>query len=327
MYATIRRAAIPCLILSLATGCAERGGISSRGDAVDRALMAYSASMRPNSTRLAANQTSRNADPAPPSTESPPPGETTTQPQSTSNVPPGYWRPNLARQTGGELKQFLKRDGWVGFRSAFWNAENALVLAGAMGASVAMREGGVDDAVRRRTVGEFKLGDADETIQIIGHPATHFAGAGLLWLGSAAFQDAREHEVARALGEALIVNGVTTMALKVSTNTRGPDEDNRAWPSGHTSSVFTTAAVFNEYYGPWVGVPSLALAGLVGYQRIDSRVHDFSDVTFGAVLGYVVGTSVARDRKGELPELFGMKVVPYADPTTGASGLALLKSW
>ncbi len=94
-----------------------------------------------------------------------------------------------------------------------------------------------------------------------------------------------------------------------------------------TSSAFTAAAVLNEYYGPWVGVPSLALAGLVGYQRIDSRVHDFSDVVFGAMMGYIVGTSIARNDKAEFPELFGMKVLPYVDPYTGASGIALLKTW
>lgn len=242
-------------------------------------------------------------------------------------APIGYWRPTLVRQAGGEFKAFMKHDGWMGFKHAFWDLENALVLAGAMGASIAIREGGVDDAVRRRTEGEFKFGDLDETVQIIGNPATHFAGAGLLWLGSAATKDLKNHEAARALGEALVVNGLTTVALKLATNTRAPDTDNRAWPSGHTSSAFTTAAVLDEYYGPWVGVPSLALAGLVGYQRIDSRVHDLSDVAFGAVLGYVVGRSVAREQKGEFPELFGMKLIPYTDPNTGATGLALLKSW
>ncbi len=43
------------------------------------------------------------------------------------------------------------------------------------------------------------------------------------------------------------------------------------------------------------------------------------------MLGYVVGTSVARDNKAEFPEIFGMKLVPFADPETGASGLALMK--
>jgi membrane-associated phospholipid phosphatase len=143
----------------------------------------------------------------------------------------------------------------------------------------------------------------DEPIQLLGHPGTHFAGAGALWLASALAKDMKQHEVAKSLGSALAVNGITTMALKVAANSTAPNGDAMAWPSGHTSSSFTVAAVLNEYYGPWVGIPSLALAGLVGYQRIDSRVHDFSDV------------------------VFGMTLLPYADPYTGASGLALMKSW
>jgi membrane-associated phospholipid phosphatase len=167
----------------------------------------------------------------------------------------------------------------------------------------------------------------DETLQIIGYPGTHFAAAGALWLGSALTRSEREHEVARSMGQALIVNGVTVWLLKVSADTRGPDGDDEAWPSGHTSSAFTVAAVLNEYYGPWAGVPALALAGLVGYQRLDSRTHDFSDVVFGAVMGYVVGSSIARENKAEMPEIFGMKLVPLADPTTGSTGLALMKSF
>lgn len=242
-------------------------------------------------------------------------------------MPEGYWRADIWHQMGYEAKELATRSFWRGFKTSYWKLENALLLTAAMGASITIRETGVDDAIRRRTHGQYELGHMDETIQVLGHPGTHFAAAGVLWLGSAIFKDEKQHEVAKALTEALAVNGASTLLLKVATNTRAPDGEDYAWPSGHTSSAFAAAAVLNECYGPLVGVPSLALAGLVGYQRIDSRVHDFSDVVFGAVLGYVIGTSIARDHKAELPELFGMKVIPYADPETGASGIALVKQW
>ncbi len=316
--------------------CAGCSG-GSRLDAVDmaNALEEYASSAKRELRPLQQASTSN----APFARDAPvvylsafPPGSSDSQPASSiegSGDPRllGYWRPNLARQAGGELKQFAKHDGWMAFKDAYWRVDNALILAGTLGASIAIRESGADDAVRRRTAGEFKMGDMDETVQILGHPGTHFAAAGLVWAASGVSQDLKSHEFSRALGEALIVNGVTTMALKVGTNTRAPDGDNRAWPSGHTSSAFTTAAVINEMYGPEAGLPSLALAGLVGYQRIDSRVHDFSDVVFGAVLGYVVGSSVAREQKGAHPEIWGLKILPYADPQTGATGLALFKSW
>jgi membrane-associated phospholipid phosphatase len=175
--------------------------------------------------------------------------------------------------------------------------------------------------------GHRQLGDADEPLQLLCHPGTHFAGAGVLWLTTALTKDAQGHEFSRALVEALSVNGVTVLALKTAANTRAPDNERYAWPSGHTSSIFTVAAVVNEFYGPLAGVPAFAVAGLCGYQRLDSRVHDFSDVVFGAMLGYVVGTSVARDEKAQFPEIWGMKVIPYVDPENGATGLALMKSW
>lgn len=238
-------------------------------------------------------------------------------------LPEGYWRRDLWHQMGHEAKEFGTHGFWKGFKTSFWDLENALWLTAAMGASITIRETGVDQTIASRTKGHRQLGDFDEPIQILGNPATHFAGAGVLWLSSTLTQDAKQHEVARKMAQALAVNGVSTLLLKVSANTTAPNGDEMAWPSGHTSSAFTAAAVLNEYYGPLVGIPSLALAGLVGYQRIDSRVHDFSDVIFGGMMGYVIGSSIAREGKAELPELFGMKLIPYTDPETGAAGLAL----
>lgn len=257
------------------------------------------------------------------------PAGAATQPSERVATSPreGYWRQDIWHQMGHEAKDLVAHRFWKGYKTSFWDLENALVLTATMGASVAIRETGVDDTVRDRTKGHRQLGDLDESIQLLGNPGTHFAAAGVLWVTSAAMKDVKQHEVAKKLTEALAVNGVTTMLLKVAVNTRAPDDEPYAWPSGHTSSAFTAAAVLNEYYGPWVGVPSLALAGLVGYQRLDSRVHDFSDVVFGGMMGYIIGTSIARDGKAEFPELFGMKVIPYVDPETGASGLALYKQW
>ena len=249
------------------------------------------------------------------------------EPQKLAAVPEGYWRKDVWHQMGHEARDFGTRDLWRGFQTSFWDVENALVLTAALGVSITLRETGVDDTIRRRTDGHRQLGDFDEPIQILGNPGTHFAGAGVLWLTSTLIEDEREHEVAKSLIQALAVNGLTTVALKGATHTTAPNGSDFAWPSGHTSSAFTVAAVVNEHYGPWVGVPAFALAGLVGYERIDSREHDFSDVVFGAVLGTIIGTSIASDEEARFPEIFGMQVVPFTDPQTGATGLALMKSW
>ena len=248
-------------------------------------------------------------------------------PDAVLGIPKEYWRQDLWHQMGNEAKAFGTDNLWRGFKTSFWDLENALLLTAAMGASVTIRETGVDDTIRSRIYGHNQLGDAREVIQVLGNPATHFAGAGILWLTSTLNEDVEQHEVAKSLAEALTVTGMTTLGLKFTAGTREPDGDKYGWPSGHTASSVAVAAVLNEHYGPLVGLPCFALAGLVGYERLDSREHDLSDVVFGAVLGYVVGTSVARDQKAQFPELWGMTVVPFTDIETGANGIALMKSW
>ena len=240
---------------------------------------------------------------------------------------PSYWCDSLTDQAAAELKLFVRESFWDGFRVAFWDVQNAAALAATFGASLAIRETGVDATIAGRIRRHRQLGNFDEPIQLLGNPGTHFAATVVLCLVSTLRHDQQQHELARTLTRALAVNGFSTALLKASTNTSAPDGGRFAWPSGHTSSSFTVAAVLNEYYGPKVGIPAIALAGLVGYQRLDSRVHDFSDVVFGAVLGWVVGTSIARDDRASPPELLGLELVPWQDVETGITGIALRRSW
>lgn len=260
--------------------------------------------------------------------------QATTQP---TYVPPKHatnptaldypWQADLGDQIAFEAREFASRGLWRGFERSFWDVENALVLSAALGTSITLRETDVDGSLTRRRGSAPRLGSFSEPIQLLGHPGTHFAATGVLWLGSALARDAESHEVSKSLATALSVNALTTLGLKAATNTRRPNGERFGWPSGHTSSAFTAAAVIHEHYGALAGIPSFALAGLVGYQRIDAREHEFSDVVFGALLGTVIGSAVARDCEARFPELFGLEVIPFTDPHTGAAGLALHKSW
>ena len=66
-----------------------------------------------------------------------------------------------------------------------------------------------------------------------------------------------------------------------------------------------------------------AFAAFVGYERIDARNHDFSDVISGALIGMAIGHAVAENHKARV---FGMDVIPYVDPRGGV-GVALSKRW
>lgn len=59
-----------------------------------------------------------------------------------------------------------------------------------------------------------------------------------------------------------------------------------SFPSGHSSSAFTTAGALSQVYSKWyVIAPAYLWAGSVGYSRMYLGVHYPSDVAAGAVLG------------------------------------------
>ena len=127
--------------------------------------------------------------------------------------------------------------------------------------------------------------------------------------------------------KALSVNGALTLGLKLVRNNRTPNDKWLGWPSGHTSSSFTVAAVLDEIYGPEVGFPAYLGAGFVGYRMMDSGDHWASDVIFGAVLGYLVGHHVAG--KDKQLEIAGFDVIPYIDTNNDESvmGISLTKQF
>jgi len=207
----------------------------------------------------------------------------------------------------------------------FLRADNmtALLLAG--GASIAMHNTDADDNL----VGNFERhrvfqGFTDESLNVIGSPGTHFAATGLWYALSAENQDEFNQERAWTMMTALAVNGLVTVGLKAVVDNETPNNKSWAWPSGHTSSSFTVASVLDEFYGPTVGIPAYALAGLVGYRMMDTGDHWASDVVFGATLGWVVGHSVAG--KHRRLELAGFEVLPYTASNNGpVMGVNLVK--
>jgi hypothetical protein len=213
------------------------------------------------------------------------------------------------------------RDLWRDTKQVFGDKTNAVVLLLAGGASLALRPE-VDDDIedkfnRSRSLSEG-WGDAAGAL---GNPSIHFAYAGTAYIYSVLAEDEENYQRSKTLISALIINGVTTTILKVAANTESPNGEELGWPSGHTSSTVALAAVLDEFYGPWAGVPLYGLAGLVAYERLDDNEHHLSDVVFGAALGYIVGKTVVRGRH---PEILGGRITPYISPA-GGSGIAWVR--
>jgi membrane-associated phospholipid phosphatase len=128
--------------------------------------------------------------------------------------------------------------------------------------------------------------------------------------------------------QAMIVTGAYTSILKYSVQRTRPDGSNSlSFPSGHTSSAFSLAAVANRHYGWKVGVPAYVLASGIGLSRIEKDKHYLSDVLAGATLGIIVGRTVARV-DGERPAKKRLvSVGPATDPHGQGVGLGLSASW
>ena len=87
-----------------------------------------------------------------------------------------------------------------------------------------------------------------------------------------------------------MLNQAVTIGLKYATGKSRPNNNGeRAFPSGHTSTTFQSAAFIQKRYGWKYGIPAYALAGFTGYSRINAQKHDGWDVLAGAVIG--IGSS------------------------------------
>jgi len=126
--------------------------------------------------------------------------------------------------------------------------------------------------------------------------------------------------------DAFLVNGVYTSVLKVAVGRERPNgQDEKSFPSGHTSNAFALAAVVERHYGWKAGVPAYALASAVGVSRLQRNKHYLSDVLAGATLGYLVGRTVVRvnGRPLEAPKGPQVSVSPVVGRRTRALMVAV----
>ncbi len=204
--------------------------------------------------------------------------------------------------------------------AANWN--NALILAMAAGGAIVVRQD-LDGKVRVNTARHpNRWGEASKTLGKFGEVTIQAPALAALYGYSLWTQNPELHGLTDTLFSSFSLAGMTTVLLKAAVNSDRPDNSLNGgqfgFPSYHTASTFSIAAVLDEYYGPRVGLPAYTFAGLIGWSRIDERDHDLSDVLFGAALGYVIGKSVAGHH------LCGdgrVRLLPYVHPSDGSTGL------
>jgi membrane-associated phospholipid phosphatase len=165
---------------------------------------------------------------------------------------------------------------------------------------------------------------SEKALFVIGMPATHFAGTALWYVLEAECGDDPGRQRAVTMLSAVTITDAVTDGLKAIVHNDQPDGGPWSWPSGHTSSSVAVASVLHEFYGWKVGLPAYAGASLVAWRMMDEGDRWASDVLFGAMLGWVVGHTVAG-RHGSA-EIAGFELLPYyGNYQTPAAGISLAR--
>ena len=128
--------------------------------------------------------------------------------------------------------------------------------------------------------GQTKAIETSGDIVLVGLPA--------LALGSSLIIE--DYQGTGQFAKGFVLNQLVTIGLKLSIRKPRPNmENNNAFPSGHTSTTFQSAAFIQKRYGWKYGIPAYALASFTGYSRIETDKHDIFDVLAGAIIG--IGSS------------------------------------
>lgn len=132
--------------------------------------------------------------------------------------------------------------------------------------------------------------------------------AGMFFYGLSAKKE-RPFNTALMGVKSFVLSTIFTRALKYSLNRSRPglEQGSQFWggpfnafslsfPSGHTTGAFAVASVLARNYSDnkWIPITSYSLATAVGVSRIWTKKHWASDVVFGALIGWSVGTVVSK---------------------------------
>jgi membrane-associated phospholipid phosphatase len=200
----------------------------------------------------------------------------------------------LAKDTVSDFVSFPKRKStWV-------------ILASGGGAALLAHQ--ADDYVAEHIVGNegadkfFKVG------KVVGSAGFQVGTALGLWIVGRYIvpknEDGSRSNKFSHLGldllRAQIVSQAMVYAIKYSVQRDRPTGECCAFPSGHATSAFSSAAVFERHFGERGSWWALTAASYVAASRLVDNRHFLSDVVFGAALGEAVGWTVVgrhgRDR-------------------------------
>ena len=95
--------------------------------------------------------------------------------------------------------------------------------------------------------------------------------------------------------KSLGLSAASTLALNAIIDKDAPNGSSKhAFPSGHATVAFASAAFIQRRYGWRPGLPAYLVAGYVGSLRIETDDHDAADVIGGAAIGIISSYLLTR---------------------------------
>jgi membrane-associated phospholipid phosphatase len=94
-----------------------------------------------------------------------------------------------------------------------------------------------------------------------------------------------DHQGARQFGWSFVATIGAAEVLKRTTHVERPDHSNdQSFPSGHAARAFAAATFVHRRHGLESALPLYALATYVGYTRVQSHRHRWSDIAGAAAV-------------------------------------------
>ena len=116
-----------------------------------------------------------------------------------------------------------------------------------------------------------------------------------MWVAGDIFDLPYTSHFGQASLEALAATGIVTAVMKGGFQRQRPDGSNyHSFPSGHTSTVFASAMVLQEFYGWKAGVPGFLLGTITAVARMSDNKHWLSDTIAGATIGILFGHAFSK---------------------------------
>ena len=98
----------------------------------------------------------------------------------------------------------------------------------------------------------------------------------------------QDEDGAWSLTRSLGLSALSTLALNSVIDKDSPNgKSDDAFPSGHSTIAFSSAAFIQKRYGWKKGIPAYLVASYVGWLRVETDDHDYADVLGGAAVGII----------------------------------------